>query len=460
MKSLTIIVVCSALILSLVLGQQQVVLYNCNVANCNICSYTNFCGVCNSGFMLQMNLTTSQPYCSAVNCQIQNCATCYQNNICSVCNTGFYVNSNGTCTSGNTPNTCSAGCLSCSATACVLCKFGYNLQNGGCFPNNGNLIKNCMSTFNSYACQFCLANNMVTPSYQCVTNPGFNCAITNCAVCVLASGQPVCQQCLPGFSSNGANGCAALACNIQNCATCTDATTCATCLTGYYLSSNQCLLKYFNCGIANCLYCQNSGICSQCSPGYTVTLLNQTVNSVKQTLGSTCTQITASSVGSTPVTNCNQYGPMIPGTSSLAIGCTSCQPNYVNVGGYCMPIVTLSNYTCNIANCQYCVQNNVCGQCSSGYTVFPGSGNSCIPNYSPIPNCQLTPPYIPGPTTICSMCASGYALVDNIACVPIPTTNIVCNISNCDFCTSNNTCTICVTGYSLANNVCSPLCPV
>lgn len=463
MKSLVIAVVCTTLIFTLALGQQQVVGYPCNIPNCQICSFTNFCGLCNSNYMLQINSTTSQPYCQQLTCTDPNCQTCYQNNICGICNSGFYVGSNGVCVSGTAPTTCSTGCLSCNATACLLCSFGYNLQNGGCFPNNGNSITNCMSTFSSYACQFCKANYIVTPSYQCFSNPGFICGITNCALCIQAAGTTTCKTCLPGFTSNGANGCMALPCPTSNCLTCTDASTCSACLPGYYLSTttNQCSLKYYNCGISNCLYCQSSGICSQCSAGYSVTLFTQAVSSTQTvTLGSACNQITSSNGGSVVVSNCLQYGPMIPGTSSLVVGCVSCQPNYVNVGGYCMPNVLVTSFTCNIANCQYCVQNNVCGQCASGYTAFAGTGNVCTPNYSPIPNCLLTPPYIPGGTPICSMCANGYALVDNIACVLIPTTNIICNITNCDFCITNNTCQACLSGYSLDSNVCTATCTV
>ena len=37
-----------------------------------------------------------------------------------------------------------------------------------------------------------------------------------------------------------------------------------------------------------------------------------------------------------PVNNCLKFGILLPGTSDLSIGCVECEPNYYNVGGYCM----------------------------------------------------------------------------------------------------------------------------
>lgn len=136
MKSFVVFVVCLSLALSLAAGQTTTG-YPCNVDNCQVCSFTNFCGVCNSNFILQINITSSKPYCQMVNCTVPNCLTCYQPNVCAVCNSTFYVSGNGSCLSGTAPNVCTAGCLACNATQCQLCNFGYNLQNGACFPNNG-----------------------------------------------------------------------------------------------------------------------------------------------------------------------------------------------------------------------------------------------------------------------------------------------------------------------------------
>ena len=192
MKSLVVFVVCITLGLHLAAGQSLG--YPCNINNCQVCSFTNFCGLCNPSYMLQFNTTTSQFYCQAVTCNIANCTSCYQNNMCATCNSGFYVAPNGTCVTG-TSLACPQNCLSCTTTqTCSLCVYGYNLQNGGCFPNNGNSaqLTNCQSSFSSFSCQLCNPNFIVGPSYQCVANPGFNCPISNCAVCKQSSNQTVC----------------------------------------------------------------------------------------------------------------------------------------------------------------------------------------------------------------------------------------------------------------------------
>lgn len=155
MKALLVISVCIALLFSFTLGQQTPSSYNCNVANCQVCSYPGFCGLCNNNYMLQINSSTSAPYCQAVSCNVTYCQTCYQNNICSICNSSYYVSANGTCVFGTAPNTCTDGCLSCNSTACQLCGFGYNLLNGACFLNSGDYTSGCISGFTPFTCQFC-----------------------------------------------------------------------------------------------------------------------------------------------------------------------------------------------------------------------------------------------------------------------------------------------------------------
>lgn len=136
MKSFVVFVVCLAVACNFA-SAQSVVGYPCNVDNCQVCSFTNFCGLCNNNFMLQINITTSKPYCQPVACNVPNCLNCYQANVCATCNATFYVAPNGTCLSGTAPTTCTPGCAACNQTQCLLCNFGYNLQNGACFPNNG-----------------------------------------------------------------------------------------------------------------------------------------------------------------------------------------------------------------------------------------------------------------------------------------------------------------------------------
>lgn len=457
MKSLLVISVCIAVLSSFAIAQQTTTSYACNIANCQLCSFPNFCGLCNNNFMLQINSSTSAPYCQAVTCNITNCATCYQNNLCSVCNANYAVSANGTCVLDTIPTTCGVGCLNCNSTACLLCNFGYNLLNGACFSNNGNSTANCMSGFTPYACQFCKSGYVVSAGYQCSANPGFTCnSITNCAACTQSGQTVTCSQCLPDYQLNsGTNTCTALTCNVQNCMSCSS-TTCSKCLPLYELTAaGQCELIVYQCNVQNCLYCSAANLCSQCTAGY-VPVANTQTGSVTN-LGSSCVLLTSSVGGSVPVTNCQVYGNMFPGTSTLGVGCVICQPNFVNVGGYCVANISLGNYTCTIENCVYCVQNNICGQCAPGYSVNIANAGICAPNYSPIPHCLTTPLF----STACTQCASGYALVDFAACVPLPNPVVTCNISGCNYCLSNNTCQACMAGYNpVVNNTCTPECNI
>lgn len=104
----------------------------------------------------------------------------------------------------------------------------------------------------------------------------------------------------------------------------------------------------------------------------------------------------------------------------------------------------------------YCIQNNVCGKCGKNYTVYLGSQSICIRDYSPIPNCLLTPLEKTG----CYRCADGYTLIDNYLCVLIPIPAIVCNVAGCNYCLFNNTCSQCMNGSTLLNNTCIPSCNV
>lgn len=151
----TILFLISILIAINITSSQQPIGFPCNVPNCQLCSYTNFCGLCNTNYVLQINFASSQPYCQQVNCTISNCASCYINNVCGACNSGFYLSTTGLCINGPSPYVCSNGCLACNSSSCTICKYGYNLQNGACFPNNGKLLSNCQSSFAGVACQIC-----------------------------------------------------------------------------------------------------------------------------------------------------------------------------------------------------------------------------------------------------------------------------------------------------------------
>lgn len=63
-----------------------------------------------------------------------------------------------------------------------------------------------------------------------------------------------------------------------------------------------------------------------------------------------------------------------------------------------------SGITCNISNCSYCLTNNVCAVCMSGYSI--NINNNCI-NTCNVSNCYQCSPFS---NTICTVCQLGYLL--------------------------------------------------
>lgn len=131
---------------------------------------------------------------------------------------------------------------------------------------------------------------------------------------------------------------------------------------------------------------------------------------------------------------CSQLGIMTFGTGSLLeFGCVTCMTNFINVGGICVANLTQTNYECNINNCDFCIQNNFCGKCATGYTLLTNTGGQCWKNYSPVTNCMLTTAEV-----MCAACNTGYVLVGESSCMAM--TDVTCDISGCNFCVENNVC--------------------
>lgn len=149
--------------------------FQCNVENCQFCSYPNQCGQCNTNFLLTQNTSSGAFYCSPVTCT-SNCSYCYQNNICQSCVNGYYINSTGGCSSGSTPNTtlppnCLYG-LGLGSENCTICQYGFTLQLGFCYQTI--LLtyddQNCLVKMSSTICQICQTNYIVSPIGKCVQN--------------------------------------------------------------------------------------------------------------------------------------------------------------------------------------------------------------------------------------------------------------------------------------------------
>ena len=154
----------------------------------------------------------------------------------------------------------------------------------------------------------------------------------------------------------------------------------------------------------------------------------------------------ASGYNSQFVQYCKTYGSLIPMTSTvLTVGCIDCWTNFVNVGGFCVANLTQANYTCNVENCVYCVQNNYCGMCGDGYTLLTQTGGQCWKTYSPLPYCKITTLISP----VCFACNDGYALNSVYECMKV--SNVTCKVNGCNYCLTSNVCWSCRSGFTKKN---------
>lgn len=268
MKStLTILVFSCLLVLSLQGG------FQCNIANCQFCSYPNQCGLCNQNFVLMLNTSIGASYCQAVTCP-SNCAMCYQNNICQTCNPGFFITMSGSCASqASTNSSIPPNCLwGSNSQNCSLCSYGYTLQAGYCYPTIVETANdaNCLVKLTSYICQICVPNFIVGPLGNCMPNTlTMNGCPTNCAYC---TGNNTCSLCMPGFQLTSTNTCTNNVCNTDGCMACASNGQCSACMVGYVLNSvsKVCQKVGYGCNDQNCMICNSPQSCGQCKPGFTV----------------------------------------------------------------------------------------------------------------------------------------------------------------------------------------------
>ena len=136
---------------------------------------------------------------------------------------------------------------------------------------------------------------------------------------------------------------------------------------------------------------------------------------------------------------CTMFGNTLFESGLIGFGCVQCQEGFIVVGGACVANLMQSQYSCNIDNCEYCIANNYCGQCAEGFTVYTYTGGSCMPIYSPVPNCMVSS------GTYCLPCGDGY-LAFSGGCQRI-NQEITCNMTGCSYCVENNTCAKCMPGF-------------
>lgn len=312
---------------------------------------------------------------------------------------GFQLTTSNTCTNTTCPQ---AGCIACgSSELCSACAVGYNL-------NSTN--KNCEPV-------------------------GYGCNDVNCLICSQAQS---CGQCKPGYQiapyqtgSTTINICRPLVCpyNVSNCQSCSytynsdfnyQKVLCSQCNTGYILVNGYCVaqLTTYGCSVANCNTCSYNNFCSACNPGFTLT-----------------------SYGTCIPAQCN-----IPNCASCGLNfiCQQCNSGYTLTNG-ALPSLGTNVFTfasfalylqctpntisCNVTNCAYCKQANVCATCATGFDFSSNNSNTCVPVCN-VTNCLQCNE---GNSNTCQYCKPGFQLQSNgSSCQAM---NFSCN-SGC----RNNTC--------------------
>ena len=318
-----------------------------------------------------------------ISCTVPNCVGCMNSpNVCTNCFNGYSPANNGSCVA----NTCNAiSCRTCiNATACQSCQQGYQLDSNNICQSvsYGCNIKNCQTCSSGQSCSQCALGYQLTP-FTMGKNIVYLCKQLVCPFNITN-----CNACVPKYNTIWQYN--QIMCDVNSCAS------------NYVYSNGYCVPNLqsvqYNCsGAANCLTCSSNNFCSQCASGYSLTLQG------------------------------------------------TCQMN-----------------TCYVENCQSCSVNNVCQQCNSGYTLTNGNLLNIQPSdyinfnmYIATQQCSKNSPFTCNVNNclycmnqdICSACASGYSLTANGA---ICTAS--CNVTNCYACTTNNLCISCNPGFTLSFN--------
>lgn len=232
------------------------------------CLNSTFCLICSAplNYVLIVESSTVQT-CDLCNVQIPNCLTCTNSSHCAVCNSGFVLLTDAT--SSTCP--CSSvmpHCIDCSdANTCTICEPGY--------PLNGITSKcDCDITFNSL--ENCLSCILVDKCSVCVALFFLNSTTSICqpcsdihSSCTDCTGEKSCISCASGYALDSISMPGSVICQecgklINNCTLCSSSTVCTDCDYFYGLKGTQCEL----CDtlvMPGCLACETSSICLECN---------------------------------------------------------------------------------------------------------------------------------------------------------------------------------------------------
>lgn len=256
-------------------------------------------------------------------------------------------------------------------------------------------------------------------------------------------------------------------CNITNCFTCESEDSCSMCMTGYITAENgtECVnasTEEDDCpsNITNCETCNALGWCTECSANYTLNgaggccpTPSQNVAYCLQYENSCSNTCVKCSKGTFAIGSQNTGGTQCLGFPCQLSNCAYCynsdvclvcSEGYNLINGNC----TQYNNTCNVNNCANC-SSGTCQSCINGYTLYNGV---CVCNIQNCLECQGA--------EFCVSCAfpTIATIVNSAGCVPEIIPYSLCNVPNCQQCNRPNLCAACDPGFALqSNGTCSQI---
>ena len=186
----------------------------------------------------------------------------------------------------------------------------------------------------------------------------------------------------------------------------------------------------FACSVENCLACSAYNFCGACQPNFML--------SINSTTGMTyCDPIPCN------VSNC-----------TYCLGPNQCEQcvtnNHLTPNGSCVHTSIFSRpAACNMTGCLTCNKSSdtICEICQYGFTL---SNGECIQDVNSADgSCQVF--FNPA---MCQVCVNPLQnmVTPTYSCKPIQ--NFTCNVTGCDYCSSNNTCSQCLPLHNSANGAC------
>jgi hypothetical protein len=436
--------------------------------NCEICSNSSDCSLCNVGYMLSDDTSTCIPCLSG-------CRTCLSTTECSQCADKYWLDS-----ASKSCKSCSINCLTCSSSSqCDIC------ENNGYDEVVINGIRTCRLLCTKPYYFYGILGN-------CVQYSADRLKVTICSED--SSRRVTCRNCLT--SELNQNNCQSTLCPVdcRVCNTINGAIICSVCKMGTYrtIDSLSCgdicpefYFKFYNNAActscrSNCKRCQADRFgCEECGNEQSLSLdgtycvLNCPINQYSDRTGIwRCKSCIPNCEICTNNTNClkclnNLY--IVTSISGVVSCQTACPPrSYYDSNRVC--------YYC-MDNCDVCARDNsgvlVCSTCSIGFILINQEcvELKCDPN---CPNCVISNTVLK-----CELCKDGYFIGPSgyqciISCpvryyADTGTKRCVACMNNCESCIeasmSKPTCTLCSTSYIFKDlsgaNICDyTTCPV